>query len=475
MAEEQDAAGYIPFPSFAEWGEAVSPADSVDAFEELLAEARRGANSGLLDAAIQRLTEYAAIETGALEGLYEAGRGFTRTVAAEGAVLEAISNERGAEVARTVRDQLEAFELMLDMATQSRPVTELFIREIHQTICRSQATYRVWTGQGAQERDLPLGEYKTFPNNPSRTSGEVVHLYAPVTDTAPEMARLVAELSTDEFAVSHPVVQAAYAHFALVAIHPFADGNGRVARALASIFTYRRPGVPVLIFDDEKDVYLDALEAADRRQFQPFVDFMGDRVVEAVQLIQEQLETAASQPESETLNRLARTLRAGIGELSHAQADALASEILDAATQIIQAWISDTDLPEDVQVSAFNLASIPREITASTGYRLMVNNPRRIGFGISVNPPANAHVQTQLVPFVSTGVGALYDFALQPVSQSNEIVGRPFGMRLSELRPSPKQALLIRMKSFIQRLLAQGLEEVSEQAENSLRQAGFKP
>src|SRR5439155_9702338 len=37
----------------------------------------------------------------------------------------------------------------------------------------------------------------------------------------------------------HPAIQAAWAHVALAAIHPFADGNGRAARVLASLAMYR--------------------------------------------------------------------------------------------------------------------------------------------------------------------------------------------------------------------------------------------
>jgi Fic family protein len=54
------------------------------------------------------------------------------------------------------------------------------------------------------------------------------------------------------------------AHYAFVAIHPFADGNGRVARALASVFTYRAYSVPVLILAESRNDYLTNLEAADR-------------------------------------------------------------------------------------------------------------------------------------------------------------------------------------------------------------------
>ena len=47
----------------------------------------------------------------------------------------------------------------------------------------------------------------------------------------------------------HPAVQAAYAHYALTAIHPFADGNGRLARTVASVFLMRSAGVPLFLVE----------------------------------------------------------------------------------------------------------------------------------------------------------------------------------------------------------------------------------
>jgi Fic family protein len=53
------------------------------------------------------------------------------------------------------------------------------------------------------------------------------------------MERFVREISSPEFAAAHPIIQAAFAHYVLVAIHPFADGNGRVARALGVLFGWQ--------------------------------------------------------------------------------------------------------------------------------------------------------------------------------------------------------------------------------------------
>src|SRR5438876_1237932 len=74
-----------------------------------------------------------------------------------------------------------------------------------------------------------------------------LHVYAPVDQTRDEMARLVRELNSGEFAGAHPIIQAAYAHHAFVSIHPFSDGNGRVARALASVYLYRSARIPLLL------------------------------------------------------------------------------------------------------------------------------------------------------------------------------------------------------------------------------------
>jgi Fic family protein len=139
--------------------------------------------------------------------------------------------------------QLHAYDYVLDLATKAEPISEAAIRALHSEVCRAQSTYRVVTGIGPQEQALPKGQYKILPNH-VRTRKGTDHSYAPVDVTPAEMARLVAELRSDAFLGAHPVVQAAYAHYCLAVVHPFADGNGRVARALASAFTYRAISMP---------------------------------------------------------------------------------------------------------------------------------------------------------------------------------------------------------------------------------------
>ena len=106
------------------------------------------------------------------------------------------------------------------------------------------------------------------------------------------MQRLVTELRSPEFITAHPAIQAAYAHYGLVVVHPFADGNGRVARALASVFAYREMSMPIVILTEQKDLYLDALEAADSGEYQQFVHFMTDRMLDTMNLVEDSIRTA---------------------------------------------------------------------------------------------------------------------------------------------------------------------------------------
>jgi hypothetical protein len=66
-------------------------------------------------------------------------------------------------------------------------------------------------------------------------------------------------------------VQAAWLHHRFTQIHPFADGNGRVARAIASLVFIRADLFPLVVKRDDREEYIDALEQADRGDLRPLV------------------------------------------------------------------------------------------------------------------------------------------------------------------------------------------------------------
>ena len=279
-------AAYRPFPTFDKWASQTS-VDSVR-WDRYNASLRN--RSELAPETLSRAREIAkraaALDTGAIEGLYEVDRGFTYTVAFETAAWEVELSKKGENVRLLFEAQLHAYDYVLDLATKAEPISEAAIRVLHEEVCRAQSTYRVMTAIGPQERTLTKGRYKALPNH-VRTRDGKDHSYAPVDVTPAEMARLVAEMRSDSFLAAHPVLQAAYAHYGLVVIHPFADGNGRVARALASAFTYRAISMPIVILSEHKEAYLDALESADKGEYQVFVDFMAARSFDTITMVAE--------------------------------------------------------------------------------------------------------------------------------------------------------------------------------------------
>lgn len=82
-----------------------------------------------------------------------------------------------------------------------------------------------------------------------------------------QLVGMVAELHDD-----HPVRVAAFAHHRFTQIHPFADGNGRTARLLASFVLVRGGHLPLIVTRDDRDDYLRAVRVADRHSSVKLLD-----------------------------------------------------------------------------------------------------------------------------------------------------------------------------------------------------------
>jgi Fic family protein len=83
------------------------------------------------------------------------------------------------------------------------------------------------------------------------------------------------ELDSDD--VQGVVESAAQAHYDIAAIHPFRDGNGRFARLVLN-YVFRYFDLPyVVIIREERDRYLDALEAANQGDMTLFTNFVAEQ------------------------------------------------------------------------------------------------------------------------------------------------------------------------------------------------------
>lgn len=78
------------------------------------------------------------------------------------------------------------------------------------------------------------------------------------------MDEFVEWLNSDETGSLHPIKLAAIAHYKLVTIHPFYDGNGRTSRLLMNLVLMHAGYPPVLIKVEEKHEYYKYLETANQ-------------------------------------------------------------------------------------------------------------------------------------------------------------------------------------------------------------------
>ena len=76
----------------------------------------------------------------------------------------------------------------------------------------------------------------------------------------------------------HPIELAAILHHKLVYIHPFFDGNGRVARLVMNIMLMQSGYPLVVILKNDRKKYYQTLEKADKGDLLPFVSFIAQAV-----------------------------------------------------------------------------------------------------------------------------------------------------------------------------------------------------
>lgn len=67
-------------------------------------------------------------------------------------------------------------------------------------------------------------------------------------------------------------------HYRFVWIHPFIDGNGRVARLLMNLILIRSGFPPTIILNSDRKKYYNALNRADRGEFQTFFKIVAQAV-----------------------------------------------------------------------------------------------------------------------------------------------------------------------------------------------------
>jgi len=214
----------------------------------------------------QQLVRRLSIETGILERIYDLDRGTTEALVAHGFVEDLVSrSSTDIEPSRLIdilRDQEAAIQLVMDCIAGNRPLSKGLIHELHAILTRHQDTTTA-IDQFGNRREIPLlkGKFKELPNNPRRPDGSI-HEYCPPTQVESEMDQLLYWLEEykDE---DDSIIVSTWLHHRFTQIHPYQDGNGRVARAITTLVLLRAGLLPLILDRDLRVEYIESLEIAD--------------------------------------------------------------------------------------------------------------------------------------------------------------------------------------------------------------------
>ena len=264
---------------------------------------RESSNSDAYRAFLERLDRLWAIETGVIEGLYNIDRGTTQTLVENGFIADLIdrtaTDQDPQDLVKVLKDHQDSAEFVTESIRKKIPLSRHYICELHQLMLRNQDTYRAVDQFGRVfEAKLDKGSFKKQPNNPTRPDGRI-HEYCPPIQVESEIDNLVGlyrefEVAGDSY---HKLLIAAWLHHRFTQIHPFQDGNGRVARALLTWHLAREGYLPIVVTRDDRKQYIECLESADAGDLNPFVQFI-------VRLERQTILEASGEPEPVTDSRM---------------------------------------------------------------------------------------------------------------------------------------------------------------------------
>lgn len=100
------------------------------------------------------------------------------------------------------------------------------------------------------------------------------HTPPPASDVQELMEEFVYWMNCEDTFNMHPVKFSALAHFKIVHIHPFVDGNGRTARLLMNLILMRAGYPPVIIRKQDRSIYYELLQTGNEGDIRPFIRFI---------------------------------------------------------------------------------------------------------------------------------------------------------------------------------------------------------
>lgn len=460
---------YEPICGFESWAAVEIDTELFEHLKDRVAKTGEAGGSSDIRWAQDRILRASAFETGAVEDLYAEGATYSVAMEVDGWQGELANSGDGAEL--HFEDQLAAYVLIREWSDRhnGRPILEVDVRELHRIATRSQKTYPVQTPNGLQHQEFHSGVYKDHANRVINRAGRVIH-YAPVEDVPPEMEHLISTIRSDAFRDAHPVVQSAYIHWAIAHIHPFADGNGRMARVMGSLPLLQNYGIPLVVFAGRKRGYLQALEAADHHDHQEMVNYVSARASETMSWLAELLEGATAQEAAEqSLADIAHLLSVQAGKLETRKeaAERLRAGLADAIEKECVSRFRGTPV-------IFNVETLGVYVSANSFFYSDLSQTYKQIDGtiqISLSVQEVAHHETSS----SLQVGYTDDPRKHPVVAVPDVGSDPLYFSLEDCSPDLSVGTELRLRSLASTLISHVTKQFEADLVGIFKQHGWLP
>lgn len=160
------------------------------------------------------------------------------------------------------RNDAEAFDLMIELVESKKKVSQEIIQKIHEFVTK-----------GILKNP---GQYRT--ENVAITGAKIrPPSYPKIIKSMDEYIQNIEKLKL------HTIKKASFIHHEFVRIHPFIDGNGRVARLLTNFYLMKKGYPPIVVQKEDRKNYYKSLNKADLGDLSDFATFIARVVNESLQ------------------------------------------------------------------------------------------------------------------------------------------------------------------------------------------------
>jgi len=159
------------------------------------------------------------------------------------------------------RNDANAFNLMVNLVKDEKPISQKVIQELHRIVT-----------EGLLD---DAGKYR-ITNVRIAGSATPPPSYVKIVSLMDGYIQNITNLELE------PIKKAAFIHHEFVLIHPFADGNGRVARLVTNLFLMQNGYPPIILKKEDRGKYYSTLQKADKGTISPFATFIANAVNEAL-------------------------------------------------------------------------------------------------------------------------------------------------------------------------------------------------